>query len=83
VKPQAEQEITIAGRLARHGAGIRMSLAETSPGDLAEAIVRHIGKDVAYPRVACDGAARAAEVILDRLERRRVRVQPPAPLRPE
>jgi hypothetical protein len=71
VKSQAEQEITIAGRLARHGAGVRMSLDETTPELLAREIVQHLGREAVYPRIACDGASRAAEIILDRLERRR------------
>ncbi|MBP1768257.1 MAG: alpha/beta fold hydrolase [Candidatus Aminicenantes bacterium] len=69
VKSQAEQEVTIAGRLARHGAGVRMSLEDTTPEQLAQEIIAHIGRDVVYPRVAFDGASRAADVILDRLER--------------
>jgi UDP-N-acetylglucosamine:LPS N-acetylglucosamine transferase len=35
VKGQMEQEITIANRLARHKAGLRMSLAKTTPESLA------------------------------------------------
>ena len=69
VKSQAEQEVTIAARLARHGAGLRMSLEESTPEELAEAMVELIGREVTYPPVACDGASRAADVILDRLGR--------------
>jgi UDP:flavonoid glycosyltransferase YjiC (YdhE family) len=69
VKSQAEQEVTIAGRLARHGAGIRMDLSATTPEMLASQMIRNIGIRVGYPQVPMDGAARAAEVILDRLER--------------
>jgi len=75
VKSQSEQEVTIAGRLARHGAGVRMSLEESTPERLARQIVRQLGREVTYPPVACDGASRAAEVILDLLERHR---RPPA-----
>jgi predicted glycosyltransferase len=71
VKSQAEQEVTIANRLARHGAGVRMNLSGTTPETLAAQIVRHIGTRVSYPQVPFDGASRAAEVILDRIERRR------------
>jgi hypothetical protein len=71
VKSQSEQEITIAGRLARHQAGIRMSLQETTPERLAQEIIGHIGREVAYPPIPCDGASRAADIILDRLERRK------------
>jgi len=76
VKSQTEQEVTIAARLARHGAGIRMSLSGTTPEALAQQIVRYIGTSVNYPQVPFDGASRAAEVILDRIERsRRLRGQ--------
>jgi hypothetical protein len=70
VKSQAEQEVTIANRLARHVAGVRMNLSGTTPETLAAQIVRHIGTRVSYPQVPFDGASRAAEVILDRIERR-------------
>jgi len=69
VKSQAEQEVTIAARLTRHGAGKRMSLEDSTPEELAEAMVGLIGRDAAYPPVPCDGASRAADVILDRLGR--------------
>lgn len=39
VKGQAEQELTIANRLARQKAGLRMSLAETTPTSLAADII--------------------------------------------
>ena len=71
VKSQAEQEVTIANRLARHGAGVRMDLSGTTPETLAAQIVKYIGARVSYPEVAFDGASHAADVILDRLERRR------------
>jgi hypothetical protein len=73
VKSQAEQEVTIAGRLARHGAGLRMSLSETTPEALAGEIVRLAGTTVSYPPVPCEGAARASEIILERLEQKRRR----------
>jgi UDP:flavonoid glycosyltransferase YjiC (YdhE family) len=76
VKSQAEQEITIAGRLSRHGAGIRMSLSGTTPETLAEQIVRYLGTGVRYPQVPFEGASRAADVILDRIERYRGRRRP-------
>jgi len=77
VKSQAEQEVTIANRLARHGAGVRMNLSGTTPETLATQIVRYIGTRVSYPQVPFDGASRAAEVILDRIERRRRLDGPP------
>ncbi len=69
VLAQAEQEVTIANRLARHGAGIRMTLAETSPASLARAIAGNIGIPATYPMIPCQGAVRAAEIIVERLSR--------------
>jgi len=69
VKAQAEQEVTIAGRLERQGAGIRMNLAETSPASLAQEIAGKIGTPVTYPAISCQGTIRAAEIILERLSR--------------
>ena len=70
VKGQMEQELTIANRLARHKAGVRMSLAETTPASLAAAIVNHTGSPTSYPPIPCGGAGRAADIILERLSRR-------------
>jgi UDP:flavonoid glycosyltransferase YjiC (YdhE family) len=66
VENQAEQEITIANRLARHGAGMRMSFAVTSPQGLADAIVANLGGEVAYAKIPADGAHLAARRILER-----------------
>ena len=67
VEGQSEQEITVANRLARHGAGVRMSPSSTTPEHLAQAILSTIGHDVTYPPIQPDGARRAAEVICGRL----------------
>ncbi|MBC7235292.1 MAG: hypothetical protein H5T69_05580 [Chloroflexi bacterium] len=58
-----EQEIAVAGRLARHGAGVRMSYSETTPESLAEAILVNLGREIKYPPIPTDGAQRAAEII--------------------
>lgn len=57
-----EQEL-VAGRLARWGAGVRMSLSNTTPEMLAEAISRECGRPVSYPPVPVDGARKAAQHI--------------------
>jgi len=64
VEHQAEQEVAVANRLARHGAGVRMSLSDTSPQQLADTILANLGIDVSYPRVPVDGAHLTAERIL-------------------
>ena len=66
IEGQSEQEVTIAGRLARQGAGVRMTEGNTTPSSLADAIVANIGREVAYPPIQVDGARRAAKVILER-----------------
>ena len=67
VKAQAEQEVTIADRIARHQAGKRMSTDRTTPLQLAQAIVENIGKSSSAAVIPVDGAARAAEIILEKL----------------
>jgi UDP:flavonoid glycosyltransferase YjiC (YdhE family) len=66
VENQAEQEITIANRLARHRAGVRMSISDTSPQQLADAIVANLGVKGSYPGIPADGARLAAQRILER-----------------
>jgi pimeloyl-ACP methyl ester carboxylesterase/predicted glycosyltransferase len=55
-----EQNLHVAHRLRRHGAGRRMDWAELSPDALADAIAGEIGRQVAYRPVDPGGAARAA-----------------------
>lgn len=59
----SEQEVAVAGRLERHGAGVRMTLSKTSPDDLANAIRETIGTVPAYPPIPADGAGQAADLI--------------------
>jgi UDP-N-acetylglucosamine:LPS N-acetylglucosamine transferase len=61
---QCEQEIVVAGRLARHRAGIRLPWAEASPERLAELIVGNIGKEATWPNIPVDGARAAARHVL-------------------
>jgi hypothetical protein len=57
-----EQEL-VAGRLARYGVGKRMSLKQTTPEALTDAICDELGRHAAS-RMPVDGAAKAAEQIL-------------------
>jgi UDP-N-acetylglucosamine:LPS N-acetylglucosamine transferase len=63
---QSEQEVTIANRLARHGAGIRMRLSSTSPTQLADAIVDNLGVKLSYPPIPVGGVHLAAMRVLER-----------------
>ncbi len=63
-----EQE-AVARRLARYGAGRRMSLRQLAPGQLARAIVQEYGRPAEWRPLPVDGARRAAEHVLRALER--------------
>jgi UDP:flavonoid glycosyltransferase YjiC (YdhE family) len=56
-----EQRLHVAGRLARHGAGVQLEYAKTTPEQLAEAVLANIGREVGYPPIAADGANNAAQ----------------------
>jgi len=58
-----EQQVHVAGRLARHKAGVRMSYSETTPTALAAKVIATIGKATAYPPIPTDGAQKAAQLI--------------------
>lgn len=58
-----EQQLYVAGRLARHKAGIKMQYSQTTPESLAEKIVSNIGKKVTCVSIPTDGAQKAAQLI--------------------
>ena len=58
-----EQQLYVAGRLARHQAGIKMQYSQTTPEFLAEKVISNIGREVTYPPIPTDGAHKAAELI--------------------
>ncbi|HEX6762805.1 MAG TPA: alpha/beta fold hydrolase [Gaiellaceae bacterium] len=62
-----EQNHHVAHRLARHGAGRRMSFADHGPQELAAAIADELGRPTRYRPVAADGAARAAAIVAELL----------------
>jgi UDP:flavonoid glycosyltransferase YjiC (YdhE family) len=66
LRNQSEQEVTIANRLARHGAGIRMALTTTSPEELANAIVTNLGVKLSYPPIPVNGVLLAAKRVIER-----------------
>jgi UDP-N-acetylglucosamine:LPS N-acetylglucosamine transferase len=66
VEGQREQEIVVAGRLARHRAGIRMSRATATPADLARTISENLDADVDHASIPLDGAERIADIVLER-----------------
>jgi UDP-N-acetylglucosamine:LPS N-acetylglucosamine transferase len=60
---QFDQQLYVAERLARQGAGIKMRFYETTPESLAEAIRKNIGKEVTWAPIRVDGAQKAAKLI--------------------
>lgn len=58
-----EQE-AVASRLARYGAGRRMSLRGSTPLSLAEAICQEYGRPITYAPMPVDGAVKAAAHML-------------------
>ena len=65
IEGQSEQEVTIANRLARQRAGVRMTQRDMTPPLLADAIVGNIGREVLYAQIPADGTRRAAKIILE------------------
>lgn len=66
IEGQSEQEVTVASRLARHGAGVRMTQKDMTPSSLADAIVANIGREATFAQIPVDGTRRAAKIILER-----------------
>jgi predicted glycosyltransferase len=64
-----EQQVTVAGRLARQGAGIKMTYSKTTPESLARAMASNIGKEATWPPIPSDGARKAAQFLADLLDR--------------
>ena len=60
---QFDQQLYIADRLARQGAGIKMRFYETTPRMLADAILKNIGTEATWPPIRTDGAQKAATLI--------------------
>jgi pimeloyl-ACP methyl ester carboxylesterase/predicted glycosyltransferase len=58
-----EQQVHVRHRLVRHGAGSGLAFSDTTPSNLARAIVESIGGTPSYRPVPRDGAARAAALI--------------------
>jgi UDP-N-acetylglucosamine:LPS N-acetylglucosamine transferase len=61
------EQAQIAERLARHGAGTRMSLSETKPEELADLALAALEGKPSYASIPVDGGRRAAELIAELL----------------
>ena len=62
-----EQNMHVAHRLDRYGAGRRMDFDTATPDVIASAIAEEIGRPVDYREVETDGARRAAEKLAELL----------------
>ncbi|HET6831922.1 MAG TPA: alpha/beta fold hydrolase [Solirubrobacterales bacterium] len=62
-----EQNMHVAHRLDRYGAGRRMDFDTAGPDAIAAAIAEEIGRPVEYRKVETDGARRAAEKLAELL----------------
>jgi UDP-N-acetylglucosamine:LPS N-acetylglucosamine transferase len=58
-----EQQLRVAGRVARHGAGIKLIYSQTTPEILAENTISYIGRKTTWTPIRTDGAERAAKLI--------------------
>jgi len=58
-----EQQIHVAGRLARHQAGVKVVYSQTTPEILADKVIANLGKKVNYPKIPVNGAQKAAQLI--------------------
>jgi UDP:flavonoid glycosyltransferase YjiC (YdhE family) len=63
-----EQQISVAERLARHRAGVKMQFSRTTPELLAEKVMDNLGTAVDYAAIPTDGAQKAARLIKEILE---------------
>jgi len=68
LEAQFDQQINIAGRLERLGAGIKMRYFKTTPESLAEQIMANLGKEVTYSPVPIDGAKKAVQYISELID---------------
>lgn len=66
---QFDQQIYVSERIARHKAGVRMEYRQTTPGMLAQAILKNIGRKMEDKSIPFDGAKKAAEIISEHLSR--------------
>jgi UDP:flavonoid glycosyltransferase YjiC (YdhE family) len=57
------EQASVARMLAQHGAGVRMEFSKTTSAVLADKITTHLGIEVNYPDIPCNGARKAAELI--------------------
>jgi UDP:flavonoid glycosyltransferase YjiC (YdhE family) len=63
LKQHVEQEVDVANRCKRHGAGVRMAFSKTTPELLAATVLSNLEKQVNYAPFPANGAQNAANFI--------------------
>jgi UDP:flavonoid glycosyltransferase YjiC (YdhE family) len=63
LKQHPEQEVTVASRCKRHGAGVKMDFSKTTPELLAETALSNLNKKVNYATLPINGTQNAANLI--------------------
>jgi predicted glycosyltransferase len=58
-----EQQLTVAPRVERHHAGVRMQYSKTTPESLAAAILSNIHKQTNYAEVRINGAEKVTQIV--------------------
>jgi len=71
------EQASVARILTKRGAGVQMRYSDSSPASLAEKISSMLGIPVSYPKIPADGAQRAAQLIVQLLEKSRQPVPGP------
>jgi len=66
---QFDQQIYVAARLARLGAGIKMRYSQTTPEVLAQTIKANINQEAKWKPIRTDGAKTAAELVRSHLSK--------------
>ena len=63
IEGHCEQEVSVADRLLRHRAGIRLRQSATRPAQLADVILANMGAPVQWPQISVNGARLTAEAV--------------------
>ncbi len=67
------EQANVSRILSQRGAGIKLVLSKTTPEYLADQIIKNIGQNVSYPDIPSDGAHKAAQSLVQLLEKSYVR----------
>jgi UDP-N-acetylglucosamine:LPS N-acetylglucosamine transferase len=63
-----EQEVDVANRCKRHGAGVKMRFSETTLNILVEKTISNMGKNVQYAEIPTSGAEKAGQLLREMLQ---------------